>query len=49
MGNNRLIKRILDIDIKLIKEVDISKRIELEKQRYDLVEKLIKIKTKEYE
>ena len=49
MGNNRLIKRILDIDIKLIKETDIGKRIKLEKQRYDLVEKLIKIKMKEYE
>ena len=49
MGKNRLVKRILKIDIKLAKETNGSERVKLEKQRYDLVEKMIKIKLKEHE
>ena len=49
MGENKLVKRILTIDNKLAEETSGSERIKLEKQRYDLVEKMIKIKLKEYE
>ena len=49
MGKNRIIKRILDIDIKLIGNISAAKRVELEKKRYDLVEKIIKLKMKENE
>ena len=49
MGKNRLVKRILDIDFKLIEDVSATERVELEKKRYHLVEKLVKIKIKENE
>jgi len=49
MGENRLVKRILDIDNKLTKEMSAGERMKLEKQRYDLVEKMIKLKLKKYE
>lgn len=49
MGENKLVKRILAIDTKLTKEISGSERIKLEKQRYDLVEKMIKLKLKKNE
>ena len=49
MGKNRIIRRILDIDTRLIGNVTAARRVELEKKRYDLVEKMIKLKKKEYE
>jgi hypothetical protein len=49
MGKNRLVKRILDIDIKLIGNINATERVELEKTRYDLVEKMIKLKMKDNE
>ena len=49
MGNNRVVRRILDIDIKLMGDISAARRVELEKKRYDLVEKMIKLKMKENE
>ena len=49
MGKTRLIKRIMAIDLKLTKVISASARMKLEKQRYDLVEKMVKLKLKEYE
>ena len=49
MGENRLVKRILAIDIKITKSTSGIERIKLEKQRYHLVEKMIKLKMKKYE
>jgi len=49
MGKDNIVKRILNIDVKIAKETDATKRMKLEKQRYDLVEKIIKLKLKEYE
>lgn len=49
MGKNKLIKRILDIDFKLMGNVSAARRVELEKKRYYLVEKMIKLKMKDNE